>query len=184
MTEVLSDTDILSAFGKVGSIALLRRLFQTIHVAPAVYRELTNAEHRGSSWVALAKEHIEPLPLTEMQMNEAEQLAIACPQLGSGENEAPRSLLRGASFRGHSIHGTFTSTARCPTLRTVRQAHHNKREKLAALLFDLVKYLLTVIGVGAILPDSKISMMTALIGFALTLGLLSLALVITPEKEE
>jgi len=34
--------------------------------------------------------------------------------------------------------------------------HHHKREKLSSLLFDLVKYLLTVIGVGAILPDSKI----------------------------
>ncbi len=39
----------------------------------------------------------------------------------------------------------------------VKTAHHNKREKLSNLLFDLVKYLLTVIGVGAILPESKIS---------------------------
>lgn len=32
--------------------------------------------------------------------------------------------------------------------------HHNKREKLASLLFDLVKYIFTVSGVGAILPES------------------------------
>jgi small-conductance mechanosensitive channel len=64
----------------------------------------------------------------------------------------------------------------------VKQAHHNKREKLATLLFDLVKYLLTVIGVGAILPESKISLATALIGLLITLVILTFAVIITPEE--
>jgi pyrroline-5-carboxylate reductase len=60
--------------------------------------------------------------------------------------------------------------------------HHNKREKLSSLLFDLVKYLLTVIGVGAILPDSKIAGWTALIGSAIAFMLLVIALFVTPEE--
>lgn len=87
MTEVFSDTDILSTFGKVESLDLLRRLFRTIYVAPAVYRELTKAEHMGSSWVVLAKESVTLLAPTEIQMKEAARLAAAYPQLGSGEIE-------------------------------------------------------------------------------------------------
>lgn len=60
--------------------------------------------------------------------------------------------------------------------------YHNKREKLAALLFDLVKYLLTVIGVGTILPESKISAWTLVTGLLLAGVLLALAMVIAPEE--
>jgi small-conductance mechanosensitive channel len=66
----------------------------------------------------------------------------------------------------------------------VKSRHQTKREKLSALLFDLVKYLLTVIGVGAILPESKISMGTALIGMGIAFVILTLALIITPEDTE
>ncbi len=62
--------------------------------------------------------------------------------------------------------------------------HHNKREKLANLLFDLVKYLLTVIGVGAILPSSNISFKTALIGILIAFVVLGFALMMTPEEKE
>ncbi len=62
--------------------------------------------------------------------------------------------------------------------------HHNKREKLANLLFDLVKFLLTVIGIGAILPGSNISLQTALIGILIAFVVLGLGLVITPEEKE
>ena len=37
MTMVISDTDILSTFGKIARVDLLQRLFPHVHVAPAVY---------------------------------------------------------------------------------------------------------------------------------------------------
>ena len=37
MTAVITDTDILSTFGKVDRLDLLRQLFQPIYLAPAVY---------------------------------------------------------------------------------------------------------------------------------------------------
>ncbi len=40
MTTVISDTDILSTFGKIARVDLLQRLFPHVYVAPAVYREL------------------------------------------------------------------------------------------------------------------------------------------------
>jgi small-conductance mechanosensitive channel len=66
----------------------------------------------------------------------------------------------------------------------VKVGHRKKREKVSALLFDLVKYLLTVMGVGAILPESKISIGTALVGMVIAFVILTLALVITPEETE
>jgi hypothetical protein len=64
----------------------------------------------------------------------------------------------------------------------VRGAYHNKREKLSSLLFDLAKYLSTVIGVGAILPESKISVGNLLIGVSLAVVILVAAVIITPEQ--
>lgn len=55
MAAAIADTDILSTFGKIGRIDLLRLLFQKIHVAPAVYRELLRAEQVGFIWVADVK---------------------------------------------------------------------------------------------------------------------------------
>jgi hypothetical protein len=52
------------------------------------------------------------------------------------------------------------------------------------LLFDLVKYLLTVIGVGAVLPDSKLSTATVISGLLFTLVIMVIALLITPEERD
>ncbi|MGQ0810787.1 MAG: hypothetical protein ACT4OO_06125 [Nitrospiraceae bacterium] len=65
---------------------------------------------------------------------------------------------------------------------TVKGPQHNKREKLANLLFDLAKYLLTVIGIGAILPESKVALLNFLIGVFIAVALLVVALFITPEE--
>jgi len=83
----ISDTDILSTFGKIGRVDLLQRLFEKIYVAPAVYRELIRVEQLGLAWVIPVKETIVPLPLTEGQLKEVEHLVTAYPQLGSGEVE-------------------------------------------------------------------------------------------------
>ena len=64
----------------------------------------------------------------------------------------------------------------------VKGPHHNKREKVAGLLFDLSKYLLTVVGVGAILPDSKIGGWVAIAGFSVAFVLLAIAVIVTPEE--
>ncbi len=87
MKTAISDTDILSSFGKVGRADLLQRLFLKIYAAPAVYRELMRVEQLGLTWVTPVKEAVELLPLAEKQTKEVEQLATAHPQLGSGEVE-------------------------------------------------------------------------------------------------
>lgn len=87
MKTVISDTDILSAFGKIGRIDLLQRLFKKIHVAPAVFRELMRVEQMELTWVTPVKGAVEPLPLTESQIKEVESLVTIYPQLGSGEIE-------------------------------------------------------------------------------------------------
>jgi hypothetical protein len=66
----------------------------------------------------------------------------------------------------------------------VKNKHHNRRKKVSDLLFDLVKYLLTVIGVGAVLPDSKLSTATVVIGSLITLVIFVGALLITPEERD
>lgn len=87
MKPAISDTDILSAFGKIGRADLLQRLFQKIYAAPAVYRELMKVEQLGLTWVAAVKEAVELLPLAEKQVKEVEQLVTVYSQLGSGEIE-------------------------------------------------------------------------------------------------
>ncbi|MBI3000229.1 MAG: hypothetical protein HYY46_17530 [Deltaproteobacteria bacterium] len=50
MTVAIADTDILSTFGKIGRMDLLQLLFQKVHVSPAVYRELVQAEKLFTSY--------------------------------------------------------------------------------------------------------------------------------------
>jgi predicted nucleic acid-binding protein len=88
MTAVIADTDILSTFGKVGRLDLLRQLFQHIYVAPAVHRELLQAERMGFSWVNCVTPVVEPLPLTTDESREVERLVRQHPLLGSGEVES------------------------------------------------------------------------------------------------
>ena len=85
MKPAISDTDILSVFGKIGRVDLLQRLFLKIYAAPAVYRELMRVEQLGLTWVTAVKEAVELLPLAEMQVKEVEQLVTVYPQLGSME---------------------------------------------------------------------------------------------------
>jgi len=59
--------------------------------------------------------------------------------------------------------------------------HKKKREKLSNLLIDVVKYLSTVIGIGAIIPDSRITLERAALALAIGLITLIIALLITPE---
>jgi predicted nucleic acid-binding protein len=88
MTTVISDTDILSTFGKIARVDLLQRLFPHVHVAPAVYRELLQAERLGFIWVASTREAVEVLPLTASESQHAERLSRLYRQLGSGEIES------------------------------------------------------------------------------------------------
>ncbi len=88
MTAVISDTDILSTFGKIDRVNLAQRLFQHVHVAPAVYWELLQAERMGFLWVASIKAAVELLPLTASESQQAERLSLRYPQLGSGEIES------------------------------------------------------------------------------------------------
>ncbi len=87
MSTVISDTDILSTFGKIGRVGLLQRLFHEIYVAPAVYQELLRVEQLGLAWLTTVIETIKPLLLTEREIKEVEHLVTSYPQLGSGEIE-------------------------------------------------------------------------------------------------
>ncbi len=58
MSAVISDTDILSAFGKIARVELLLLLFQKVHVALGVYgdrrdrgaRSYTHYSQRADPW--------------------------------------------------------------------------------------------------------------------------------------
>jgi predicted nucleic acid-binding protein len=88
MTAAIADTDILSAFGKVGRLDLLRLLFQQLFIAPAVHHELLRAERMGFVWVASVKQTSAVLTLTDDEQAAAERLLSLYPQLGRGEIES------------------------------------------------------------------------------------------------
>ena len=58
-----------------------------------------------------------------------------------------------------------------------------KREKVANLLFDLVKYLLTALGATLLFTDKDISVVVILIIAALAMLVFVLGIFITPRKE-
>jgi hypothetical protein len=58
-----------------------------------------------------------------------------------------------------------------------------KREKVANLLFDLVKYLLTALGATLLFTDKDISIGIILIIAVLAIAVFILAIFITPKKE-
>jgi len=87
VTLAITDTDILSTFGKLERVGLLRKLFTKIYIAPAVYRELGTAERLGLPWTRTVREAVELLPLTKDEVEEVERLTVSYPQLGSGEIE-------------------------------------------------------------------------------------------------
>jgi predicted nucleic acid-binding protein len=88
VTAVIADTDILSTFGKIGRLDLLQRLFDKVHMAPAVSRELSRAAQMGFIWVASVQPVAMMLPLTVEESREVERLTNLYPQLGSGEIES------------------------------------------------------------------------------------------------
>lgn len=88
MIAVIADTDIQSTFGKVDRLDLFHQLFQTIYVAPAVYRELLQAERMGVSWVDRVTPAVTILPLTTDESKAVARLVRQYPQLGSGEVES------------------------------------------------------------------------------------------------
>ncbi len=59
-----------------------------------------------------------------------------------------------------------------------------KREKVANLLFDLVKYLLTALGATLLFTDKEISTGIILIIAALALLVFVMGIFITPRKED
>ncbi len=58
-----------------------------------------------------------------------------------------------------------------------------KREKVANLLFDLVKYLLTALGATLLFTDKDINIGVILIIVALAILVFVLGIFITPRKE-
>jgi len=59
-----------------------------------------------------------------------------------------------------------------------------KREKVANLLFDLVKYLLTALGATLLFTDKEISTGIMLIIASLALLVFVMGIFITPRKED
>ncbi|MEW6618654.1 MAG: hypothetical protein AB1422_04795 [bacterium] len=59
---------------------------------------------------------------------------------------------------------------------------YNKKEKIANTLFDVIKYILTVIVIGSIF--NKFDYKYIVIGVCLAVVLGVIAYIITPEKEE
>jgi hypothetical protein len=66
----------------------------------------------------------------------------------------------------------------------MKDAYFLKKEKLADLLFDLVKYLLTTLGAIILLSEKAMSPFTVTIVVVIAVIILTLAVFITPLKEE
>jgi predicted nucleic acid-binding protein len=79
VTAVIVDTDILSTFGKIGRLDLLQRLFDKVHMAPAVSRELSRAAQMGFICVASIQPVAIMLPLTVDEGREVERLTNLYP---------------------------------------------------------------------------------------------------------
>ncbi|MEW6103784.1 MAG: hypothetical protein AB1630_08255 [bacterium] len=60
--------------------------------------------------------------------------------------------------------------------------NYNRRNKISTTLFDVIKYLLTIIVIGNILE--RFDLKGALAGFVLTIGIGIIAYFITPEEED
>lgn len=60
--------------------------------------------------------------------------------------------------------------------------NYNKRDKISSTLFEVIKYILTIIVIGNIFE--KINWQQALLGFILAMGIGVVAFFITPEKED
>ncbi len=59
-----------------------------------------------------------------------------------------------------------------------------KKEKVANLLFDLVKYLLTTIGAIVLLTEKSLNLVAIAITVVIAVIILIIAILLTPLKEE
>jgi len=89
---ILSDTDILSAFAKIGRLSLLYELFQVeqLHIVPAVLQELEAARSSRRAFAGvifgkIATHNIIPIALTQ---SESELTATLPITLDDGERES------------------------------------------------------------------------------------------------
>lgn len=82
---VVSDSDILSMFGKVGAVPHLKRLFVEIYIPPQVYEELRRAKEIGLDFVDELIENVKILNLSEDEYSEFVPLMINEDYLHSGE---------------------------------------------------------------------------------------------------
>lgn len=82
---VVSDSDILSMFGKVGAVKHLKQLFECIYIPPAVYEEVMRAKEIGFEFVDELIENIIILNLSEDEYSEFVQLLEDEDSLHSGE---------------------------------------------------------------------------------------------------
>ncbi|CAD6493386.1 MAG: hypothetical protein DIAAKJNI_00480 [Candidatus Argoarchaeum ethanivorans] len=82
---VVSDSDILSMFGKVGAVQHLKRLFEEIYIPPAVYEELWRAKEIGFNFVDELVENVKILNLSEEEYSEFVRLMKDEDYLHSGE---------------------------------------------------------------------------------------------------
>lgn len=88
MTRAIADTDILSAFGKVGKLEILHSLFDEIFIVPAVFEELLQARRAGFSFVEDAFKSVRLIPLDTGLEERVRRFSLLYPQLGRGEIES------------------------------------------------------------------------------------------------
>lgn len=82
---IVSDSDILSIFGKAEAVQHLKRLFEEVYIPPAVYEELRRAKEIGFGFVDELIENISILTLTEEEYSEFVRLIEDEKYLHSGE---------------------------------------------------------------------------------------------------
>lgn len=84
----VADTDILSMFGKVKSINILKQLFNELYVPTAVYEELLRAKDAGLSFTNFVLDDIEVINLDEVEHHEYISLLKNEKYLHKGEIQA------------------------------------------------------------------------------------------------
>ena len=91
MKSLIFDTDVLSTFGKIRRLDLLRKLLPdaTFLIPPSVYGELFKARDRGYEFVdhILLSGILEVTPLTKEELGFLSRLRDERRSLGSGELE-------------------------------------------------------------------------------------------------
>lgn len=86
--NAIADTDILSAFGKVGKVSVLNMLFHRIFISPAVFEELLQVQRMGFAFAKDVFKSVESLPVGTDLLDQVYEFLILYPQLGRGEIES------------------------------------------------------------------------------------------------